>query len=129
MGRIARIEADDYLRRVILTARRDDAELILRYGRFRMTDDRSAALLRAAFGIWRCGQFDEYHVSVEAAWHPSLLSALAPIEPRLQRRELCRKSRLDVRRWLLGLAGREIDGLRLERHQSGYFFISMGAPR
>lgn len=115
----------EYFRRLIQRTRRDDAALMARFGPVGVGDGASAELLRALAARWPLDRFDEINIAVEAPYNPRMKRALAFLGPvRVTQggggRVLSARNMRDVTRWILTIAGRDIDGLMLVRDPIGW---------
>jgi hypothetical protein len=131
MSFISKIQrpADDYLARLVAKTRRDDEALLSSDGPLNPAEDDLALLLAALADTWPGDQFDELNIALRAPAAPLLLAALNFLDPRVGRdrsgRRLSRRNELDILRWMLGVAGREIAGLRLSRNPGGWATIEI----
>jgi hypothetical protein len=130
IGKIQRSNSDNYLSRLITKTRRDDADLIARHGILSAAAADSARLLSALLQHWPEGHFDEVNVAVSAPRSPALMATLGFIDPKVRRvagwPQLSRENQRDFLRWGLGVAGREIGGVRLERDPFGWCDVTGG---
>ena len=115
----------DYLARLVAKTRRDGAALLARFGPYPADDEDSAALLLALAEAWPADTFDELNIGIEAPYQPRLARALGFLGPLRAHHSggglrLSRNNERDVLRWMLGVAGREVGGLRLERNAIGW---------
>jgi len=128
MSFIQKIEID-YLTRLVAKTRRDDANLIARYGLYPASESDSAALLWALLARWPRDQFDEFNVAIAALHSPELMKALDFMRPTIRRlygrRMLSRASERDVLRWILTIAGRDVGGLMLDRNRGGWCTVEI----
>ena len=122
-----KIHRPDYFTRLVAKTKRDDSDLIAQYGPLGASEEDSGALLRALFRRWPTDQdeFDELNIATAAPYDERLRQALADfLELRYCRRgggrALSQKNERDVLRWILGVVGRDIGGLRLRRNAAGW---------
>ncbi len=117
------IEAE-YFRRLVEKTRRGDAALLTRVS-LQINDGDSLGLLRTLAWRWPLDRFDEISVAVAAPFCLPLRRALNPIHPRFGRwaggAALLPTCHWKLRRWLLGLVGRDVGGLMLARDEIGWF--------
>lgn len=123
-----------YLAAVIAKTRRDDAALIAKYSRYPCGDGDSGQLLWALLAQWPHDQFDELNVAIDAPRSPQLMAALRFMRPKIQRQRgtvwmLSSETERDVLRWILGVAGREVGRLRLDRTPAGWCTVEVAGRR
>lgn len=119
----------DYLAAVVANTRRDDTKLIAEHGPYQCSEADSGRLLWALLARWPHDQFDELNVAIDAPHSPQLMAALSFMQPRVRRRHrmrmLSKENQGDVWRWLITVAGRDINGLRLERNLIGWCEVAI----
>jgi hypothetical protein len=115
-----------YITRLVAKTRRDDVALLARLGPLYADDD--AELLRSLYARWPLDYFDQTNIATEAPYNARMKRALGFLGPRVRHHggglSLSAENERDVWRWLLTIAGRELDGLRLTRDVIGWCEIA-----
>jgi len=102
-----------------------------RLGPIVASGDASAVLLAAPHRRWPTDEFDEINIAVAAPYRPEMMAALRFLgQLRIDRRphgrlRLSAGNERDVLRWMLGIVGREIGGLRLDRNPGGWCTVTI----